>query len=148
MRSRVYVKVGCPTSVCPSVCLSHRSTAAAACGGFAAERRAATGARQHGAAAAVPCASVASYKYYMHTYIHTYMQVWPGSRVVSVLDSGAEGPGFKSQPRRCRVTALGKLFTPIVPTFIKQQKLAAVLLRVAGVTSGLAESNGSLSPGL
>ena len=36
-------------------------------------------------------------------------------RVVSVLDSGAEGPGFKSQPRRCRVTVLGKLFTPIVP---------------------------------
>jgi len=25
---------------------------------------------------------------------------WLGSRVVSVLDSGAEGPGFKSQPRR------------------------------------------------
>jgi len=24
---------------------------------------------------------------------------WVGSRVVSVLDSGAEGPGFKSQPR-------------------------------------------------
>ena len=39
-----------------------------------------------------------------------------GSRVVSVLDSGAEGPGFKSQPRRCRVTVLGKLFTPIVPS--------------------------------
>ena len=37
-----------------------------------------------------------------------------GSRVVSVLDSGAEGPGFKSQPRRCRVTVLGKLFTLIV----------------------------------
>ena len=29
-----------------------------------------------------------------------------------MLDSGAEGPGFKSQPRRCRVTVLGKLFTP------------------------------------
>jgi len=57
---------------------------------------------------------------------------WLGSRVVSVLDSGAEGPGFKSQPRRCRVTVLGKLFTPIV----------------AGVTAGLAESNGSLPPGL
>jgi len=42
-----------------------------------------------------------------------------GSRVVSVLDSGAEGPGFKSQPRRCRVTVLGKLFTPIVPLFTK-----------------------------
>jgi len=43
------------------------------------------------------------------------------SRVVSVLDSGAEGPGFKSQSRRCRVTVLGKLFTPIVPLFTKQQ---------------------------
>jgi len=46
---------------------------------------------------------------------------WLGSGVVSVLDSGAEGPGFKSQPRRCRVTVLGKLFTPIVPLFTKQQ---------------------------
>jgi len=44
-----------------------------------------------------------------------------GSRVVSVLDSGAEGPGFKSQSRRCRVTVLGKLFTPVVPLFTKQQ---------------------------
>jgi len=46
---------------------------------------------------------------------------WLGSRVVSVLDSGAEGPGFKSQPRRCRVTVIGKLLTPIVPLFTKQQ---------------------------
>ena len=46
---------------------------------------------------------------------------WLGSRVVSVLDSGAEGPGFKSKPRRCRVTVLGKLFTPIVPLFTKQR---------------------------
>jgi len=38
---------------------------------------------------------------------------WLGSRVVIVLDSGAEGPRFKSQSRRCRVTVLGKLFTPI-----------------------------------
>ena len=54
-----------------------------------------------------------------------------GSRVVSVLDSGAEGPRFKSQSRRCRVTVLGKrrcrvtvlgkLFTPIVPLFTTQQ---------------------------
>ena len=44
-----------------------------------------------------------------------------GSRVVSVLGSGAVGPGFKSQPRRCRVTVLGKLFTPIAPLFTKQQ---------------------------
>jgi len=47
---------------------------------------------------------------------------WLGSRVVSALDSGAVGPGFKSQPRRCRVTVLGKVFTPIVPLFTKQQK--------------------------
>ena len=46
---------------------------------------------------------------------------WLASRVVSVLDSGAEGPGFKSQSRRCRVTVLGKLFTPIVPLFTKQR---------------------------
>jgi len=46
---------------------------------------------------------------------------WLGRRVVSVLDSGAEGPEFKSQPRRCRVTVLGKLFAPIVPLFTKQQ---------------------------
>ena len=44
-----------------------------------------------------------------------------GSRVVSVLDSGAEGPRFKRQPRRCRVTVLGKLFTPIMPLFTKQR---------------------------
>ena len=31
------------------------------------------------------------------------------ARVVSVLDSGEEGPGFKSQPRRYQVTVLSKL---------------------------------------
>ena len=46
---------------------------------------------------------------------------WLRSRVVIVLDSGAVGPGFKSQPWRCRVTVLGKLFTPIEPLFTKQQ---------------------------
>jgi len=46
---------------------------------------------------------------------------WLGSRVVSVLDSGSERPGFKSQLRCCRVTVLGKLFTPIVPLFTKQR---------------------------
>jgi len=54
--------------------------------------------------------------------LHYYVGLgWLGSRVVSVLDSGAEGPGFISQPRRCRVTVLGKLFTPFVPLFTKQQ---------------------------
>jgi len=46
---------------------------------------------------------------------------WLSSRVVSVLDSGAVGLGFKSQSRRCRVTVLGKLFTPIVSRFTKQR---------------------------
>jgi len=44
---------------------------------------------------------------------------WLGSRVVSVLDSCAEGPGFKSQPRRCQV--LGKSLTPIVPLFSESE---------------------------
>ena len=46
---------------------------------------------------------------------------WLGSRVVGVLDSGAEGPAFKSQPQLCPVTVLGKLFTSIVPLFTKQR---------------------------
>ena len=46
---------------------------------------------------------------------------WLGSQVVSVLDSGAEGPGFKSQPRHCWVTVLGKLFTPTVPLLTKKK---------------------------
>jgi len=45
----------------------------------------------------------------------------PFNGLVIVLDSGAEGPRFKSQPRCCWVTVLGKLFTPIVPLFTKQQ---------------------------
>ena len=49
-----------------------------------------------------------------------YKNGWFGSRVISVLDLGAEGPGFISQPRRCRVIVLGKLI-PIVPVFAKQQ---------------------------
>ena len=69
--------------------------------------------------------------------------------MVSVLDSGAVGPGFKSQPLRCRVTVLGKLFTPIVPLSVHQAaKLVAALLRVARVTAGLAESTSSLPQGL
>ena len=46
---------------------------------------------------------------------------WLSSLVVSMLDSDTEGLGFKSQPRCCWVTVLGKLFTPIVSLFTKQQ---------------------------
>ena len=66
-----------------------------------------------------------------------------------MLDSGAEGPEFKSQSRRRQVTVLSKLFTPIVPLFTTwAAKFVAALLRVAEVTAGLEESNGSLPPGL
>ena len=64
-----------------------------------------------------------------------------------MLDSGAEGPGYKSQSRRCRVTVLGKLLTAIVPLFTKQRNFSSPL-KGCEVTAGLAESNGSLPPGL
>ena len=59
--------------------------------------------------------------YHMILSTSNFMAGWLGSRVVRVLDSGTEGPGFKLQLRRCRVTVLGKLFTPIMPPFTKQQ---------------------------
>ena len=70
-----------------------------------------------------------------------------GSRVVSVLDSGAEGPGFKSQPRRCRASLRQTVHTHRASVH-QAVKLAAALLRVVKVTAGLAESNGSIPPGL
>jgi len=69
----------------------------------------------------VLCAFVILNKDYLLTYLLIVHVRWLGSRVVNVVDSGAEAPGFKSQPRRCRVTVLGKLFTPVVPLFTKQQ---------------------------
>ena len=73
---------------------------------------------------------------------------WLGSRVVGVLDSGAKGPGFKSQPRRCRVT-VGPIRQTVhthCASVHQAAELIAALLRVSGVAAGLAESNGSLPP--
>jgi len=67
-----------------------------------------------------------------------------GSRVVSVLDSDAVGPGFKLQPRRC----LRQTVHTHRASVHQAAKLVAALLSVARVTAGLAESNGSLPPGL
>ena len=53
--------------------------------------------------------------------VSTEASGWLGSPVVSMLDSGAEEPGFRLQPRHCRVTVLGKLFTPVMPLFTKQR---------------------------
>ena len=72
---------------------------------------------------------------------HTY-----SSRVVSVLDSGAEGPGFKSQSRRNSLRQTAHTHRASVHQLAA--KLVAALLRVAEITAGLAESNGSLPPGL
>jgi len=66
--------------------------------------------------------------------------------VVSVLDSGTEGPGFKSQSR-CQVSLRQTVQTHCACVH-QAEKLVATLLRVAGVTAGLAESNGSLLSGL
>ena len=64
-----------------------------------------------------------------------------------MLDSGAVGPGFKSL-----ATLSGNSLRQTVHTYCasvhQAAKLVAALLRVAGVTAVLAESNGSLQPGL
>ena len=67
-----------------------------------------------------------------------------------MLDSVAVGPGFKLRPRHCQVTVLGKRQTVHTHRASVHQaaKLVAALLRVAGVTVGLAQSNGSLTLGL
>jgi len=79
--------------------------------------------------------------------VHTVSVGWLGSRVVSVLDSDAVGPGFKSQSRRCRVSLRQTVHTHCASVH-QTAKLVTALLRVATVSAGLAESNGSLPPGL
>ena len=76
--------------------------------------------------------------------ISTSSLCWLASRVVSVLDSGAVRPGFKSQSRRC----LGQTVHIYHASVHQAAKLVAALLRVARVTAGLAESNGNRPPGL
>ena len=75
------------------------------------------------------------------------MSWWLGSRVVSVLDSGAEG-----RVQIAVATLSGNSFRQTVhihrASLHQAAKLVAALLRVAGVTAVLVESNGSLPPGL
>ena len=70
-----------------------------------------------------------------------------GSRLVSVMDSGVEGPGFKSVATLSRNSLRQTVHTHCASVH-QAAKLVAAPLRVPGVTAGLAESNGSLSPGL
>ena len=67
--------------------------------------------------------------------------------MVTVLDSGTEGPEFKSQSRCCRVSLRQTVHTHCASVH-QAAKLVAALVRVARVTAGLAESNGSLPSGL
>jgi len=67
-----------------------------------------------------------------------------GDSVATVLDSGAEGPGFKSQAQHC----LRQTVHTHRASVHQAAKLVAALLRVAGVTAGLVKDNGSLPPGL
>jgi len=70
--------------------------------------------------------------------------------VVSVLDSGAEGPGIMIHV--AVATLLGNSLRQTVHTHRasvhQAAKLVAALLRVAGITAGLAETNGRLPLGL
>jgi len=63
-----------------------------------------------------------------------------GSRVVSVLDSGAVRPGFKSQSGNSLRQTVHTHRTSVH----QAAKLIAALLKVGRVSAGLAGSNGSL----
>jgi len=65
-----------------------------------------------------------------------------------VLDSGAEGPGLRVQLAVATLSGNSRKQTVHTQCASVHQaaKLVAALLRVAGVTAGLAESNGSLPP--
>jgi len=68
--------------------------------------------------------------------------------VVSVLDSGAVGPGVQIAVTTLSGNGLRQAVHTLCASVHQAAKLVAALLRVARVTAGLAESNGSLPPGL
>ena len=70
---------------------------------------------------------------------------WIGSRVVSVLDSGAEGPWVQIAVATLSGNSLRQTVHTHRAPVHRAAKLVAALLRVAGVTAGLAESNGRLN---
>jgi len=63
-----------------------------------------------------------------------------------MLDSAAEGPGSNRSRDAVGYSLRQAIHTHCAPAH-QAVKLVAALLRVAGVTAGLAESNGSLPPG-
>jgi len=65
-----------------------------------------------------------------------------------VLDSGAEGQLVQIAAAMRLGNSLRQTVNTNRASVHQAAKLVAALLRFAGVTAGLAESNGSLSPGL
>ena len=78
---------------------------------------------------------------------YCYLSLLVSSRVVSVLDSGAEGL-FQTAAATLLGNSLRQTARTHCASVHQAAKLVAALLRVVGVTAGLAESNGSLPPGL
>jgi len=68
--------------------------------------------------------------------------------VVSVLDSGAEGRGVQIAVAMLSGNSLRQTVHTHCASVHQAAKLVAAMLKVAGVTAGLAESTGSLPPGL
>ena len=73
---------------------------------------------------------------------------WLGSRVVSVLDSGAEGARVQIAVATLSGNSLRQTVHTHRASVHQAAKLEAALLRVARITADLAERNGSLPPGL
>jgi len=73
---------------------------------------------------------------------------WLGSRVVNVLDSGAEGPGFKSVATLSDDSLKQTVHAHRASVHQAAKLVAALLWETTGVTAGKAQSNGSLPPGL
>jgi len=73
---------------------------------------------------------------------------WLGSRVVSVLDSGAKGPRVQVTVATRSGNSLRQTAHTHCASVHQAAKLVAALLRVVWVTAGLAESNGSIPSGL
>jgi len=65
-----------------------------------------------------------------------------------VLDSGAEGAWFQIAVATLSGNSLRQIVHTHCASVHQAAKLVAALLRVAGLTAGLAESNGSLPSGL
>ena len=79
--------------------------------------------------------------------LHRPTSGWLGSRVVSVLDSGAERAWVQIAVASLSGSSLRQTVHTYRASVHQAAKLVAALLRVARVTAGLAASNGSLPSG-